>query len=618
MDVRINVLSPDIFIQASLRVAPGTVGEPPHLRLQSGARSLEPKSILDALNAAGACPGHELLWSEDIFSPQIGCKFGLYPLARDSFFGLNYPELRAVDVSFAWFSKEGDPFDVAEETSPTWDAKTPHPVLDEILAHAARVARLQQRLWYFFVLFFGDKARLIRVDHVGIVTTTAFPYATSQGPLTTFLWHFAHASPVHRGHDPSVQRVVPTSEAGQKMLSRAALESARNPGNHVSQAFIESLDDACPWWRIEVHDARAGRVYPFVVGKPVYDESGMVGSGKHGYIALDLANLDGPFVYLEDTWRMAGIGDEQEGNVLRVLNANSIPFVRTVLCHGDLPDQVTMAPNLVPRYGGQHPMPPIFRRHYRVVVGEVCKPVEEFSNGKELVKGVWCCLKAHEGAWLAGIVHPNVHPANISLYESPSGEWVGMLGGWTSAGDEYRTPQHKETWMFASKRLLDNPTRTTAISDALESFFNVLLHVAIRFLPNNIACVSSFIHAYFEAYSRNAQDLPRAGLLKSQAMTRGILNLASPDSMERNALHFVTSSQDRHPINDVFDELLSWIRTSYTPGYLLDSRDALRKFHNLESHTAMGNLLLTHIGRQDWPSQDRCLGNPERAVVSHA
>ena len=180
--------------------------------------------------------------------------------------------------------------------------------------------------------------------------------------------------------------------------------------------------------------------------------------------------------------------------------------------------------------------------------------------------------------------------------------------------------------MFASKRLLDDPLRTVAIPDALESFFNVLLDVAIRFLPNNIPCISSFIYAYFEAHARNAQELPCAGSLKSKAMTQGILNLASlSDSTESIALRFATSSdpkqgssEDRHPINNIFDELLCWIRTSYTPGYLLDSPQALQIFHNLKSHIAMGNLLLTHIGRPDWPSQDKRLGDPESIVVARA
>ena len=55
----------------------------------------------------------------------------------------------------------------------------------------------------------------------------------------------------------------------------------------------------------------------------------------------------------------------------------------------------------------------------------------------------YASLLAHEGAWNADVVHPNVHPNNISLYESPNGEWVGMLGGWASVGDECRTPENK-------------------------------------------------------------------------------------------------------------------------------------------------------------------------------
>ncbi|KAI1785210.1 hypothetical protein LXA43DRAFT_150402 [Ganoderma leucocontextum] len=626
MKIRINVLNPDVFIRASLGVPSQSLGEPPCLQLSTDATSHEPRFLLDALNASGICPDYEFMWSEDAFALNNGFKLGLYPLARDCFSTLNYPEYGASELSFAWFPNDSDPFDVVEEAFPTWDAESSEPVIDEILSHTARIAHFQHRICYFVVLVFGHRARLVRVDHSGIVITAKFPYAPSGGALTTFLWHFAHSSAAHRGHDASAQRVLPTSELGQRMLNRAALEAQCRLDDPVSQAFIESLDLAFPWWKLEIHDARAGRVCDVLVGKPHRETPGMVGSGTHGYVALGLADLDGPFVYLEDTWRPAQPADEREGNVLAELNAHGVPYVRTVLCHGDVPGQGTFSPNLVPMRGARHrhPMRPILRRHYRLVVKEMCMPIERFSNGLQLVKAVWCCMKAHEGAWHADVVHPNIHPDNISLHQTATGEVVGILGGWASTSDELedRNPEKKETWMFASKHVLDDPTRTIDISDALESFFNVLLHLAVRFLPHNIPDAQAFIAAYFEASASDAQDMLCAGPLKSQAVTQGSLDSGLWFG-QGGTVTFITARDgrpslraNRHPLNDVFDEVLAWLRALYSLDVSPGSVKVLRLARNLESHIAMSNLLLMHMGRQGWPSDDKSHG--DQSFVSRA
>ena len=119
--------------------------------------------------------------------------------------------------------------------------------------------------------------------------------------------------------------------------------------------------------------------------------------------------------------------------------------------------------------------------------------------------------------------------------------------------------------------------------------------------------VGAFIEDYFEACARAASGAPCAGLLKSDVVTQGAIYALPPDSAsdEGEKLEFMGPDAGRHPINDIFDELLGWLRAQYTPNRLRKTKRAAAGARNMKSHIAMSNLLWGRMNKGDWPAEDR-------------
>ena len=128
------------------------------------------------------------------------------------------------------------------------------------------------------------------------------------------------------------------------------------------------------------------------------------------YVAVEVdarGELVGPFVYLKDAWRVDHPGIEQEACVLEDLNRHEVPFVPTLVCHGDLEGQVTKSQDAcAKRQAKNRKLKCTFKRHqhYRSVVAEVGKPLEHFQTGIRLVVAIYCCMLG-ESPPLVGIAH---------------------------------------------------------------------------------------------------------------------------------------------------------------------------------------------------------------------
>ena len=151
------------------------------------------------------------------------------------------------------------------------------------------------------------------------------------------------------------------------------------------------------------------------------------------------------------------------------------------------------------------------------------------------------------------------------------------------------------TWEFMSANALSNPRRSIVVEDDMESFFQLLLFCAIRYLPHNFQdVVPAFMDEYFDGstYMKHAgQDF--CGAAKLSAMTCGRIFFpntvgcltfylphghqskpqeSSSDPMATRAAtsaqNVLSSSADSslprlHPINAVFSRLLRWIHARY-------------------------------------------------------
>ena len=329
-------------------------------------------------------------------------------------------------------------------------------VFDEIYSLVELVFKYQQRQVVFMVLFLGDYARVVRFDRSGIVASEKLDYKRDGSELTDFFVRYAGLGPTKRGHDPSATRISPTDALWEQLKQHGADAAEKDPKDHVQRLFNQSLDETWPWWKLCVRDEESGMDRWFAVGKPHFYAGGVAGRGTRGYIAVPLdddgkeVNSAGKFVYLKDAWRFNHKGMEKEGMILRALNDAKVPYIPTLLYHGDL-DQSTKSYDIWPNYHEgktRRACPLKLHQHYRLVVAEVCKPLSEFENAFQLVWALFCCitgmcfrvlfcgvvysslLKAHEHACAAGYIHRDISAGNILLYKDANGDWVGLLNDW--------------------------------------------------------------------------------------------------------------------------------------------------------------------------------------------
>ncbi|CDO73967.1 hypothetical protein BN946_scf185043.g15 [Trametes cinnabarina] len=286
-----------------------------------------------------------------------------------------------------------------------------------------------------------------------------------------------------------------------------------------------------PFWRLTVHDASGNR--HFLVGNPHTTASSLAGRGTRTYVAIDAEDRNGPFVYLKDAWRVAHEGIEQEGSILSVLNDDSndgpVEGVPTLICHGDVEDQVTFSQKV---WQEKHPdvktedCPLKTHRHYRLVVKEVCLPMRDFLSFLELVLLIHFCIEGTDIS--AGNVL--IYPVEEFVDGKIVTERIGILADWELAKkvvdrdyrDGHRQVNRTGTWEFASASALNNPTKRIIVQDDMESFFHLLLYFAIRYLPHNCENVGQFMEAYFDGHVER-DGVYYGGKEKLSAMTSGRL-----------------------------------------------------------------------------------------------
>ncbi|KAI0770685.1 hypothetical protein C8Q74DRAFT_1202236 [Fomes fomentarius] len=414
-------------------------------------------------------------------------------------------ELKATDV-------KDDPFDDSKGHKTYFPASSDkrRRNLGQIMSYATLVFDRQHRTHHFTVVILGSMARLIRWDRSGLVFTEKFNYRTEPHKLGRFLWCFSRLTPAQRGHDPTVTPVVPGSGDHELMLRRAKNPrevNGRPVGEHAREAFKASLKEDWPWFKMTVHDAAGER--KLLVGKPNFIAAGLAGRGTRGYVAVDLADSEGPFVYLKDAWRVDHEGMKKEGDVLAELNAAKVPHIPTLHCHGDVPGQRTQTPDFWKENNKTSaPCPFKSHHHYRIVVKEVGLPLSEFKNGKQLIQLLLDCLKAHLSAYRAGYLHRDISAGNILIYirevDVSTAKVEGLLTDWELAkrtddnSEEPRQPDRTGTWQFTSVFASNDAKKPIKIPDELESLLYVLLYIAFHYLPHNCIGLEDFMSAFFD------------------------------------------------------------------------------------------------------------------------
>lgn len=312
-------------------------------------------------------------------------------------------------------SVSGDPFDESQPNKAP-EAKERQGVLGQILAYAQLVYDNQQRTHQFMLLFLGTSARIVYIDRSGIFATQKFDYKADATYVVEFIWRFARIRDQTKwGHDTTAERIPHHSTLGKKMkeIADKVDVNSKDPKDYAHVQFAKSLASSAVWWCLTVQDEFAAegpeKERKFLVGQPHFSAPGVSGRGTRGYVALDYDGLHAPapkFVYLKDAWRVVHEDIDKEGDTLRTLNGANVLYVPTVLHHGDL-GQFTRSPELWVTYhrdvapGTRCPLKK--HSHYRLVVKEVGRPLEDFYNGEQLVALVLHCVK---GMCIAHVSYP--------------------------------------------------------------------------------------------------------------------------------------------------------------------------------------------------------------------
>ena len=304
-----------------------------------------------------------------------------------------------VELSFEFhdMTEADDPFDDIEDGD-FRAANSRKRNFDRIMSSAKLVFDHQHRTHHYTVVILGTMARIVRWDRSGALYTERFNYKT-ETTLAKFLYCYTRLDAIDRGYDPSAVPIAASSPHYDLMRSRANNPHLDEEGNEIDrdirEAFADSIDDH--QWRFKLTVDTVDGPRDFIVGEPSFSSSSMAGRGTRGYIAIDVADPAGPFVYLKDVWRIDDPRMQQEGSILSSLNIAKVPYIPTLVCHGDVPEQATVTDKVWRKLHAQEsageaddeavdPCPLKAHRHYRMVVREVAEPLDSFTNGRELIK----------------------------------------------------------------------------------------------------------------------------------------------------------------------------------------------------------------------------------------
>ncbi|KAI0662158.1 hypothetical protein C8Q70DRAFT_910159 [Cubamyces menziesii] len=267
-----------------------------------------------------------------------------------------------VPVEFKRGETKYDPFEDNVKKALDPDAQSRKNVRSQIIGYAETIFEQRPRTHLFMLFVIGRNFRVMRWDRSGVVVTPLTDYVLEPERLHQVLWRLGRASKAQLGLDPTATLVKPGSahyklmdKLGKKVATdlvaqrdiAVAKGSENNMFAYVREMFSESLVKGWPRWKLSVPQSDGTMRY-FLVGKPTVTAQGLVGRATQGYVAVDLLAKERKkqLVWLKDAWRTFYELVEAEGVVLEQLKREGVPFIPTVVCHGDLPGQATVTPDV--------------------------------------------------------------------------------------------------------------------------------------------------------------------------------------------------------------------------------------------------------------------------------
>ncbi|KZT63053.1 hypothetical protein DAEQUDRAFT_734243, partial [Daedalea quercina L-15889] len=366
----------------------------------------------------------------------------------------------------------------------------------------------------FTIFVCREYAWLLRWDRAGLVVSEPFNFLQQPFLLHNFFYRFACMSDVQRGEDSTV--VLASAEDATRMRSFDSFKT-----DYEREAFKATLVDPVrgSWWpvykilmpeddvispadlkrgeksRRDDQDSSRKRIREFLVSKPHFMSSSVVGRGTLCHIAYDASEKR--VVFLKQYWRLDAPTHHPEGEVYLRLHSKKVHHIATPVAAGDVrpgggEPQCTRTQEFLPGS-------PAKLIQYRLIVEEVAAPLKKYTDSEELVGVLYQALRAHGQAWKrASVLHRDISANNILIYSyrDDHGRLVvkGLLIDWglckykEELGQPPSQGSRSGTWQFISAVLLAYPGDFGhEVWHDIESFIHVLHWMCFRFHKTNLS-----------------------------------------------------------------------------------------------------------------------------------
>ncbi|KZT08089.1 uncharacterized protein LAESUDRAFT_649884, partial [Laetiporus sulphureus 93-53] len=358
----------------------------------------------------------------------------------------------------------------------------------QMYEYATAIMNAQPRTHVFFINIWRTQATLFYADHSQFVCTKPFTFTGKPSALSTFLYHLGQMNPEELGYDSSV-----TLATVEELAAVKDVEDQMTPYHQKCVASAFFSESGWPVYKVIMPAEQAGFKQPredgdFLIGRPLYKIYSPTGRATKVYAAYNMKTERMGTV--KDCWPEEW--EEGEHTKYECIQEAKVRYTATCLYGGYVGEQKTKTCDDL-----KHRRP--VRRHYRIVLKELGRPLDSYTSSGELIVAGFCVLKAHQDAWKkCGLLQRDMSPYNMVFDEVdprdlPEGEQLpsisALLIDWHLAKfkDELKDGAKRGTWQFISARLLRNPTVQNEVADDLESVILIMEWMALRFHRHSLS-----------------------------------------------------------------------------------------------------------------------------------
>ncbi|KAI0724846.1 hypothetical protein C8Q72DRAFT_937017 [Fomitopsis betulina] len=377
--------------------------------------------------------------------------------------------------------------------------------LGQMVKYVAKIFRRQHRTHLFMRFIFQGQVRVIRWDRAGAIVSTVIDFEQQPSLFHEIIWRYAHMSQAQRGFDTTAvlaskeevdsMRACEAPDEWTTQQRHSALDQPGWPVYKLTKPHSDLVDQSylgpitmehTPMPRRTRRSVSSAEVACFIVGRQYFTADSPTGHGTKCYIAYDISH--DRLVSLKDFWRPDVMSAPPEGMVLRELRSAGVENILTPLAAGDVRNsdlgakQKTCTQTLL---GDDESIRcrPAALIHYRLVMQEICRPLEDHDSPQTLTKAMLDAFLAHQQAYtLKGYSHCDLSDNNILLwyYTDVDGRVQLMYL------ETVLRPGRSGTWQIMSARLLYNPGNKHELADDFEAFVHFSAHVVNVFESSDL------------------------------------------------------------------------------------------------------------------------------------